>query len=57
MSMQRKIKRAMEAQQRKEAGQRTTCRKCGARMVEKSGYGLVCKECGWAKPPVEEVNE
>lgn len=57
MSMQRKIKRAMEAQQRKEAGKRTTCRKCGARMVEKPGYGLVCMECGWAKPPVEEVKQ
>lgn len=57
MSMQRKIKRAMEAQQRKEVGKRTTCRKCGARMIEKPGYGQVCIECGWARPPMEEVKE
>lgn len=53
MSMQRKIKRAMEAQQRKETRKRTMCRKCGARLTEKTGYGLVCKECGWARLPKE----
>lgn len=51
MSMQRKIKRAMEAQQRKETMKRTTCRRCGAKMVEKPGYGQVCIECGWARLP------
>lgn len=54
MSMQRKIKRAMEAQQRKETRKRTTCRKCGARMVEKPGYCLVCIECGWERPLKED---
>lgn len=53
MSMQRKIKRAMEAQQRKEAGKRTTCRKCGARMMDKGPYGWMCGECGWKRPPEE----
>lgn len=47
MSMQRKIKRAIEAQQRKRTGKRTTCRKCGARLTEKMGYGMICEECGW----------
>ena len=51
MSMQRKIKRAMEAQQRKETRKRTTCRRCGTRLVEKHGYGWVCVECGWVFQP------
>ena len=54
MSQQRKIKRAMEARQRKETRKRTTCRKCGARMIEKPGYGVVCGECGWMRPVKEE---
>ena len=26
---------------------RRTCRKCGARLVNKPEYGAVCPECGW----------
>lgn len=54
MSMQRKIKRAMEAQQQKETRKRTRCRNCGSRLVEKPGYGWVCMDCGWEQKPKEE---
>ena len=28
---------------------RRVCRKCGARLVNKPEYGVVCPECGWMK--------
>lgn len=28
---------------------RRTCRKCGAKLVNKPEYGVVCPECGWIK--------
>ena len=28
---------------------RRTCRKCGAKLVNKPEYGTVCPECGWTK--------
>lgn len=36
---------------------RTTCPKCHAKLIEKSGYGLVCQECGWWKQKEEELND
>lgn len=46
MSISRKIKRNVD---RLKNG-RTTCPKCHAKLVYKSGYGNVCAECGWWKP-------
>ena len=46
MSFARKIKRNID---RVNNG-RATCPKCHAKLVEKSGYGRVCAECGWWKP-------
>ncbi len=45
MSLARKIKRGID----KTENGRTTCPKCHVKLVEKSGYGLVCAECGWWK--------
>lgn len=51
MSFTRKLKR----RQIKDGRQgRITCPKCHAKLVEKTGYGLVCMECGWMKLAVKE---
>lgn len=46
MSFARKIKRNID---RAKNGRRT-CPKCHTKLIEKSGYGLVCEYCGWCKP-------
>lgn len=28
---------------------RRVCRKCGARLVNKPEYGVVCPKCGWTR--------
>lgn len=30
--------------------QHKSCPKCHKKMVNKPGYGLVCRECGYMKP-------
>lgn len=42
MSQQRAIKRGIDARYRKEAKKRTTCKRCGALLIAKPGYGYVC---------------
>lgn len=32
---------------KKRAHIRRVCRKCGARLVNKPEYGVICPECGW----------
>ncbi len=49
MSMARQLKRQMERDNLKKRGLRSTCRKCGGKMLHKSGYGWVCKRCGWTQ--------
>jgi len=34
---------------RKRAKLRRVCRKCGATLVNKPEYGVVCPDCGWMK--------
>ncbi len=34
---------------RKRAKLRRVCRKCGATLVNKPEYGVVCPECGWIR--------
>lgn len=46
MSFARKCKRLSARNSHQD---RTTCPKCHAKLIEKSGYGLACQECGWAK--------
>ena len=45
MRFARKIKRNID----RARNGRMTCPKCHAKLVDKSGYGLVCAECGWWK--------
>lgn len=45
MSFARKIRRNID---RAKNGRRT-CPKCHTELTEKSGYGLVCENCGWWK--------
>ena len=54
MSVEREIRRFAERKKRKEEKKRTTCRRCGRKMIDKPGYGLVCVECGWAPGRAEE---
>lgn len=44
MSFARKCKRRNDRNKRQS---RITCPKYHAKLVEKTGYGLVCMECGW----------
>ena len=46
MSFARKCKRRSDRNNRQG---RSTCPKCHAKLIEKSGYGLTCMECGWMK--------
>ena len=46
MSFARKCKRLSARNSHQD---RTTCPKCHAKLIEKSGYGLACQECGWTK--------
>ena len=46
MSFARKCKRLSARNSHQD---RTTCPKCHAKLIEKSGYELACQECGWAK--------
>ena len=46
MSFARKCKRRSSRNNRQG---RSTCPKCHAKLIEKTGYGLVCMECGWMK--------
>lgn len=46
MSFSRKLKRQKV---RDNCRGRITYPKCHAKLVEKTGYGLVCMECGWTK--------
>lgn len=50
MSFSRKLKRQKV---RNSHRSRTTCPKCHAKLVEKTGYGLVCMECGWMKLAID----
>lgn len=45
MSITREFRRF--ANRRKPGKQRTKCKRCGAKMVKKPNYGIVCPECGW----------
>lgn len=47
MSMARQLKRKMARDDLKKRGLRTNCRKCGGKMLHKTGTGWVCPECGW----------
>ena len=46
MSFARKCKRRSDRNNRQG---RTTCPKCHAKLIEKTGYGPICMECGWMK--------
>lgn len=46
MGFARKCKRRSDRNNRQS---RSTCPKCHAKLIEKTGYGLVCMECGWTK--------
>lgn len=49
MSIEREIRRFAKRHQKEK--QRTKCRKCGAKMIDKPGYGIICSECGWMQLP------
>ena len=36
---------------------RRKCRKCGAKIVNKPGYGAVCPECGWHRVSYTDKEE
>lgn len=46
MSFARKCKRRSDRDNRQG---RTTCPKCHAKLIEKTGYDLACQACGWTK--------
>lgn len=45
MSIEREIRRF--ANRRKLGKVRTKCRRCGTKLVNKTGYGIICPECGY----------
>lgn len=58
MSQQRTTNRNITARYRKEPKKRTTCKRCGAKLTAKPGYGYVCAECGdWPKERFGTENE
>ena len=55
MSLDREIRRRHLAEDMKESGMRTRCRKCGARMTVKSALGWVCEKCGWESEKQRQI--
>ena len=45
MGIEREIRRF--ANRRKPGKVRTKCRRCGTKLVNKPGYGIICPECGY----------
>lgn len=54
MGFARKCKRRSDRNNRQS---RSTFPKCHAKLIEKTGYGLVCMECGWVKLSVMASGE
>lgn len=55
MSLDREIRRRRMAEDMKESGMRTKCRKCGTRMSAKNGTGWVCEKCGWESEKQKQI--
>ena len=47
MSIEREFRRRAMLAEMRANGIRSTCRKCGGKMMTKPGYGWVCLSCGW----------
>ncbi len=57
MSLSRELKRRKLREDLRLNGMRRTCRKCGAKMATKPGYGWLCVECGWEPSMQVKIRE
>lgn len=55
MSLEREIRRRRMIEDMKASGMRSTCRKCGAKMLSKNALGWVCEKCGWESEKQRQI--